>query len=51
MLGKFTKESTARNFSNRTIKASAIILGDDGKWWVVTLAKMTELEAAGYTVI
>jgi len=51
MLGKFQKLGTARNFSNRTTKASAIVLGDDGRFWVVTLAEMTRLEKAGYTVI
>lgn len=51
MLAKFTNETTARNFSNRTDKASAIVLGDDNKYWVVTLAKMEELVKAGYEVI
>lgn len=48
---KFTTEQTARNFSARTIKASAIILGDDNKFWVVTLAQMERLIAAGFEVI
>lgn len=51
MLGKFTKLSTARNFSNHTDKASAIVLGDDNKFWVVTLAEMMRLERGGYTVV
>lgn len=51
MLGKFNKLQTARNFSNRTIKASAIVLGDDNKYWVTNLAEMTKLEKAGYTVV
>lgn len=51
MLGKFNKLSTAINFSNRTDKASAIVLGDDNKLWVVTLAQMTKLEKAGYQVV
>lgn len=51
MLGKFNKLSNAINFSNRTIKASAIVLGDDRKFWVVTLAEMQKLEHKGYTVI
>ena len=51
MLGKFSKEKSAKGFSSRTIKASAIILGDDNKYWVVTLGKMEALIKQGYTVI
>mgnify|MGYP000846364415 FL=1 len=51
MLGKFIDEQNAREFSNRTKKASAIILGDDGKYWVVTLAEMEHLLKVGYEVI
>jgi len=51
MLGKFTRLGTARSFSARTIKASAIILGDDNKFWVVTLAEMSRLEKAGFEII
>lgn len=48
MIAKFTSIRTAFRFSYRTIKASAVILGDDEKLWVVTLAKMDELLDAGY---
>lgn len=48
MLGKFNNLQTAQNFSNRTNKASAIILGDDNKYWVVTLAEMEKLLRGGY---
>jgi hypothetical protein len=51
MLGKFDSESLARSFSNRTIKMSVIILGDDGKYWVVTMAHSCRLVKAGYEVI
>lgn len=51
MLGKCIDEQNAREFSNRTNKASAIVLGDDGKYWVVTLAEMERLLKAGYEVI
>ncbi len=51
MLGKFNEMRLAQSFSNRTTKASAIVLGDDNKFWVVTLAEMVKLEAAGYTVV
>ena len=48
MLGKFNSESLARSFSNRTIKMSGIILGDDGKYWVVTMAQFSRLLRQGY---
>jgi len=51
MIAKFNNPQTAKNFSNRTIKASALILGDDGKIWVTTLAEMERLEKVGYTVV
>jgi hypothetical protein len=51
MLGKFNKEDLARSFSNRTIKMSMIILGDDGKYWVVTMAQGARLLKAGYEAI
>jgi len=51
MYGKFTKLGTARSFSNRTIKASGIILGDDHKFWVVNLATLNQMEKDGYTVV
>lgn len=48
MLAKFNSLQLANSFSNRTDKVSAVILGDDDKFWVVTLAKMEELLKAGY---
>ncbi len=51
MLGKFNSESLAQSFSNRTIKMSVIVLGDDGKFWVVTMAHSIRLFKAGYQVI
>jgi hypothetical protein len=48
MIAKFTKLSTANSFSAKTIKASAVILGDDNHFWVVTLAKMESLLKSGY---
>ena len=51
MLGKFSKETLARSFSNRTIKMSMIILGDDGKYWVTTMAQGSRLIKAGYEAI
>lgn len=48
MLGKFENYANAQNFSNRTLKASAVILGDDNNFWVVNLATMEKLLKAGY---
>ena len=38
----------AIGFKNHTIPMSAIILGDDNKYWVVTIGKMESLLRAGY---
>jgi hypothetical protein len=51
MLGKFNSETLARSFSNRTVKCSAIVLGDDKKYWVVTMAESVRLWKSGYQVI
>ena len=48
MLAKFSNYQLAKSFSNRTTKASAIILGDDNKFWVVNLATMETMLKAGY---
>ena len=48
MLGKFQNYVNAESFSNRTIKASVIMLGDDNRFWVVNLATMEKLLNAGY---
>jgi hypothetical protein len=48
MLGQFNSIHLARCFAARTTKMSAIILGNDGRYWVVTLAEMDRLLAAGY---
>lgn len=48
MLAKFNTYKSAESFSNRTVKASAIILGDDELYWVVNLATMEKLLKAGY---
>jgi len=48
MLGQFQSYANAQSFSNRTIKATAIILGDNNRFWVVTLATMETLLNSGY---
>jgi hypothetical protein len=48
MLAKFTNRQLANSFSQRTIKASVVMLGDDGKFWVVNLATMKAMLKSGY---
>lgn len=50
MLGKFHSHKTAEQFSNRTYKMSVVMVGDDRKYWVVTLAEMERMLKAGYEV-
>ena len=51
MLEKFNSQRLAEGFSNQTEKISAIILGDDNKFWVVTLVEMNRLIKVGYEVL
>ena len=51
MYGKFSKLGTAISFSSRTKKMSAVVHGDDGKFWVVSMAKLDELTKAGYEMV
>lgn len=48
MLGEFQSYASANSFSIRTIKASAVILGDNNRFWVVTFATMERLLKSGY---
>lgn len=48
---KFNKESNAWNFVNRCEKGHVIVLGDDGKFWVVTFAQFAQLEKEGYEAL
>jgi hypothetical protein len=45
---KFNSLAAAQSFANRTVKASAVILGDDCLFWVVSLAEMERLLRQGY---
>jgi len=47
---KFKKIQNAEGFKNKCLKARAIILGDDGMFWVVTLAAMERLLKQGYEI-
>ena len=48
ILGRFRNYENAKSFSAATLKMSAIVLGDDSRYWVVTLATMMVLQAHGY---
>lgn len=48
---KFSNEQTADNFINHATKIMQIVLGDDGKFWVVTPATAAELEKQGYEIL
>lgn len=48
---KFSSELIARRFRDRALKAMMIILGDDMKYWVVSMAEGERLIRAGYESI
>jgi len=45
---KFSSLALANSFANNAIKAMAVMMGDDNKFWVVTMADAARLEKAGY---
>lgn len=47
-MSKFTSLALAKSYASHTVKASAVMLGDDGLFWVVTLATMERLLRAGF---
>lgn len=47
---KFNTLKSAKGFQDRAAKAMTIILGDDGLFWVVTLAEGERLIGAGCEV-
>ncbi len=51
VIAKFGALNNAKNFSNRTVKASAVIMGDDGFYWVVNMANLNKAVNLGYEVI
>lgn len=44
----FNDEATAFRVAARWAKRGAVMLGDNGQYWVVCLADAVKLEAAGY---
>ena len=45
---RFSNFTNAKDFANRATKSMAILLGDDGKYWVVSLGLGEELVKSGY---
>ncbi|MCC5830153.1 MAG: hypothetical protein JJU36_11960 [Phycisphaeraceae bacterium] len=45
---RFASPAHARSFADRGHKAMAIVHGDDGRFWVATLATFNRLVKAGY---
>jgi hypothetical protein len=48
---KFSRQQIAQDFADRAAKAMMIILGDDQKFWVVTMAEGERLIRSGYETI
>jgi hypothetical protein len=47
---RLRRDEPAYRFSDRAIKAMMVILGDDERYWVVTMADAERLLRAGYEV-
>ena len=45
---RFTRRDLAFANADRSGKGRAVLLGDDGRYWVVTLADAARLERWGY---
>ena len=45
---KFNNLLNAKDFADRAIKSMTILLGDGGKYWVVSLSMGEELVKSGY---
>lgn len=48
---KFSNMQTAINFASRCEKMMMVIMGDDGKYWVVTMAQGEKLISQGYEAV
>ena len=48
---RFTTLDSARGYSQKTVKSSIIIMGDDGLYWVVNLATADWLIKRSYEAI
>jgi len=45
---RFSNFADARNFVDRAVKSMVIVLGDDERYWVVSLGLGEELVKSGY---
>ena len=45
---RFSNLTNAKGFTDRATKPMVILLGDDGKYWVVSLGLGEELVKSGY---
>ena len=45
VIAKFSALNNAKSFSGRTVKESAIVMGDDGFFWVVNLVNLNKFSA------
>lgn len=50
-ISKFINPALAKSFSERTEKASMIVMGDDGKYWVCFMADASRLIKAGFELM
>jgi len=50
IIGEFNSFRLAESCANHTIKMSSVILGDNGKFWVVNMANMEKAIRNGYEV-
>ena len=47
---KFNTLSTALNYSNKTIKPTLVVVGDDNKYWICTGKQWEVLKANGFKI-
>jgi hypothetical protein len=45
---RFSNFANAKDFADRTVKSMVILLGDDERYWVVSLGLGEELVKSGY---
>ena len=50
-VSKFSQWALACSYSERTVKPSVVLHGDDGMFWVASLAVAAKLERAGYEIV
>lgn len=48
---KFNTLAAAQGFTAKAVKAMMIVLGDDNKFWVVSMRDGSKLEKQGYEIV